>query len=114
MNSNGLPAVDPAKCTACGDCVDACPRDLFELVPLSQRLLVQCKTPLAGDLALGLCTVACDACGRCAADAAPGLIRMEDNLPVVNYSDGGPARPQAVRRCPTGAIRWVEGAQFKD
>jgi len=114
MNGNGLPCVDPAKCTSCGDCVDACPRDLFELVPLSQHLFVQCKTPLAGDLALGLCTTACDACGRCAADAAPGLIRMEDNLRVVDYTRGGPARPQAAQRCPTGAIRWLAGAQFKD
>lgn len=32
MNSNGLPAVAPDKCTACGDCVDTCPRDLFELL----------------------------------------------------------------------------------
>lgn len=114
MNRNGLPSADPDKCTACGDCVDVCPRDLFELVPLSQNLFVQCKSPLAGDLALGLCTVACDACGRCAADAAPGLIRLEDNLPVVDYTGGGPALPQAVHRCPTGAIRWLTGEQFKD
>ena len=114
INNNGLPAADPAKCTACGDCVDACPRDLFELVPLSQHLFVQCKSPLAGDLALGLCTVACDACGRCAADAAPGLIRLEDNLPLVDYSAGGPALPRAVHRCPTGAIRWLEGTQFEE
>jgi len=114
MNRNGLPAVDPAKCTACGGCVDVCPRDLFELVPLSRSLFVQCSTPLAGDLALGLCTVACDACGRCAADAAPGLVRMEENLPIVDYARGGPARQQVVQRCPTGAIRWIEGAQFED
>ena len=114
MNNNGLPAVTPERCTACGDCVTACPRDLFELVPWSQRLFVQCKSPLAGDLALGLCTVACDACGRCAADAAPGLIRMEDNLPLVDYSRGGPALPQAAQRCPTGAIKWLDGAQFKE
>lgn len=114
MNDNGLPVVDPAGCTACGDCVSACPRDLFELVPLNQHLVVQCKSPLAGDLALGLCSVACDACGRCAADAAPGLIRMHDNLPVVDYAGGGPALPRAVHRCPTGAIRWIEGTQFAE
>lgn len=114
MNANGLPLVSPDDCTACGDCVDACPRDLFELVPTSHHIFVQCKSPLAGDLAVGLCTVACDACGRCAADAAPGLIRMEDNLPVVDYSGGGPALPQAVHRCPTGAIQWVAGTQFQD
>ncbi len=113
-NFNGLPVVDPAKCTACGDCVDVCPRDLFELVPLTQHLFVQCKAPLAGDLAVALCITACDACERCVADAAPGLIRMEDNLPVVDYSAGGPARPEATYRCPTGAIQWLEGTQFAD
>lgn len=114
MNANGLPVVMLNKCTACGDCVAACPRDLFELVPLSQHLFVQCRAPLAGDMATSLCICACDACGRCVADAAPGLIRMEDNLPVVDYAGGGPARPEATFRCPTRSIVWLEGAQFAD
>jgi electron transport complex protein RnfB len=112
MNVNGLPQVDISRCTACGDCVDTCPRDLFEILPLSHKLLVQCRTPLAGAPARALCKTACDACGRCAADAAPGLIRMQDNLPRVDYGAGGPATPQATYRCPTGAIQWVEGGQF--
>ncbi len=98
MNSNGLPQVDTEKCRACPDCVAACPRDLFELVPLSQKLYVQCNTPLAGMAATQLCSVACDACGKCVADAAPGLISMQDNLPVIDYSAGGPARPEAIFR----------------
>ena len=32
------------------------------------------------------CEVACTACGRCAIDAAAGLIGMEDNLAVVDYT----------------------------
>jgi len=112
MARNGLPHVDPERCTACGDCVVACPRDLFRLVPLSHHLFVQCSSPLAGEMATSLCRVACDACGRCAADAAPGLIRMENNLPVVDYAGGGPALPDATFRCPTGAIQWLAGAQF--
>ncbi len=114
MNRNGLPVVNVDMCTSCGDCVDACPRDLFELVPLRQHLFVQCKAPLAGEMAVSLCIAACDACGRCVADAAPGLIRLQDNLPVVDYSAGGPARPEATFRCPTGAIQWLEGAQFAE
>ncbi len=114
MNANGLPTVDIDGCTACGDCVDACPRDLFEIVPLSQKIFVQCKTPLDGDAAIALCSVACDACGRCAADATPGLIEMRDNLPHIDIASGLPATPAAVSRCPTGAIQWIEGEQFRE
>lgn len=114
MNALRLPAVDAELCTACGDCVDACPRDLFEVLPITVNLLVQCKAPLAAEQARRVCKVACDACGRCAQDAASGLIQMVGNLPVVDYSAGGPAMPEATWRCPTGAIQWVEGNQFTD
>ena len=43
------------------------------VMPLSQRIIVQCKAPLAAD-----------------------------------------ALPESTSRCPTGAIRWVEGAQFAE
>ena len=114
MNANGLPQVDTGKCRACPDCVAACPRDLFELVPLDQHLYVQCNIPLAGDAATQLCSVACDACGKCVADAAPGLIHMEGNLPVIDYAAGGPAKPEATFRCATHSIVWLDREQFED
>jgi len=112
MNDELLPVVNVPACTACGDCVDACPRDLFDILPVSHKLIVQCAAPLEGDEARAVCTVTCDACGRCAQDAAPGLITMQNNLPVVDYSAGGPAAPAATHRCPTGAIQWVDEQQF--
>ncbi len=112
MNDEKLPVVDIDKCTACGDCVEICPRDLFDIMPLSHNLIVQCSAPLEGDDARAVCRVACDACSRCAQDAAPGLIQMENNLPVVDYTAGGPALPAATYRCPTGAIKWIEDGQF--
>ena len=112
MNALKLPEVDPDLCTACGDCVDACPRDLFELLPITHNLLVQCQAPLQGDDAHRICKVVCDACGRCAQDSAPGLVEMANNLPVIDYAKGGPAKPDATFRCPTGAIQWVTGRQF--
>ena len=114
MNRQRLPVVNVEKCTACGDCVEIRPRDLFEILPLSHNLIVQCSAPLEGEEARSICRVACDACGRCAQDAAPGLIQMKDNLPMVDYAAGGPAEPEATLRCPTGAIQWVEGEQFAE
>ena len=43
MNEHGLPEVDLEKCTACGDCVEVCPKDLFSIQPVSHRLWVSCK-----------------------------------------------------------------------
>jgi len=70
MSVTQLPLVDPARCTACGDCVDACPKDLFVLMPLEQNLIVQCKSEIEGEAAEVLCQVACNGCGKCALDAA--------------------------------------------
>jgi hypothetical protein len=52
--------------------------------------------------------VACIACGRCAADAAPGLITIQNNLAVVDYGRVRSASMDAVQRCPTGAIVWID------
>lgn len=112
MNDVGLPVVAPDACTACGDCVEACPKDLFTIMPLEQKLIVQCKSLIEGDEAEALCRVACTACGRCADDAQPGVIAMRHGLAVIDYAKNDLAGEEAIQRCPTGAIRWVEYAQF--
>lgn len=112
MNEFDLPVVDPELCTACNLCVEACPLDLFVLMPLEHKLIVQCRILLSGDAATDVCSVACDACGRCVVDAKPGLIEMRSGLAVIDYGKIELAEPAATARCPTGAIVWVEGWQF--
>ena len=112
MNRHGLPVVDLALCTACGDCVAACPKGLFEILPLDQHLLVQCRSQLAGDEVLASCRVGCTACNKCVIDAAPGLVTIERGHAVVHYEQNRLASPDAIRRCPTGAIVWLDGPQF--
>jgi Fe-S-cluster-containing hydrogenase component 2 len=110
MNEFSLPVVDVDKCTACGDCVEVCPKDLFSLQPVSHQLWVACKNLEAGDEILEECQVACTACGRCAMDAPGDLITMEHNLPVINCS-GNHRVKEPIQRCPTGAIVWLDDEQ---
>lgn len=112
MGPTGLPIVDVDKCTACGDCVDICPKGLFDMPPLSHKLIVQCKSELEGDEMLDLCKVACTACGKCVADAAQGLLTMKNNLPVMDPALLHLQSPDATARCPTNSIVWIEYAQF--
>ena len=111
MNADGLPVVNPDTCTACGDCVEICPKDLFVIMPIEQKLIVQCKSLLEGDPALERCSVACNGCSRCASDAAPGVIKIENGLARINYELSHLAGPEATKRCPTGAIVWLESEQ---
>lgn len=112
MNDFGIPVVDPLRCTACGDCVVACPKDLFTILPLDAQLLVQCRNLVEGDEVRALCSVACTACGKCVLDAPAGLISVQSGVAVIDYGRIDEANEAAIVRCPTGAIVWVDGAQF--
>jgi RnfABCDGE-type electron transport complex B subunit len=111
MNRVGLPVVDPEKCTACNDCVEICPKGLFSLQPVTHQLWVACRNLLHGDEAETDCEVACTACEKCAVDAPDGLIRIQNNLAVIDYSRNHLASPVAMERCPTGAIVWLKEEQ---
>ncbi len=107
MDDFSIPVVDTDKCTACGDCVEVCPKDLFSLEPVSHKLWVACKSLEAGDGVLEDCQVGCTACGKCAMDAPGDLIKMINNLPVINYSENHDTKVP-IERCPTGAIVWLD------
>jgi RnfABCDGE-type electron transport complex B subunit len=113
MDANGLPRVHADLCTACNDCVEICPRDLFSLQPISHRLWVACKNLEKGDTAEAVCAVACNGCGRCAMDAPEALIAINNNLAVIDYSRNKLASRIAIERCPTGAIVWMENGVQK-
>jgi Na+-translocating ferredoxin:NAD+ oxidoreductase RNF subunit RnfB len=108
LDSHGLPVVDQEKCTACNDCVTACPKALFSLQSVKNPLWVACRNRADGDLAEAACEVACTACGKCVADAAPGLVTVRDNLAEIDVSLVGEARREAIDRCATGAIVWYD------
>ncbi|KGE72716.1 RnfABCDGE type electron transport complex subunit B [Spirochaeta lutea] len=102
----GLPEVDEEKCTACGACVTACPRNLFELRPIgrrSRRVWVNCRNTEKGAVAKKHCSVACIGCGKCAKVCPVDAITIENNLAYID-PEKCIACGKCVPVCPTGAI----------
>jgi len=108
MSRLGLPIVNEETCTACGDCVDVCPKDLFELHGVSHQLFVACKNLEKGNEPEAECDVICTACERCVVDSPEGLIDIRNNLAIIDYSKNTLASKVAIERCPTGAIIWFD------
>ncbi|PLX09971.1 MAG: ferredoxin, partial [Marinilabiliales bacterium] len=63
-----LPVVSEEKCTACGACVTACPKDIIELRNVGKkerRIFVACVNEEKGAPAKKNCEVACIGCSKC-------------------------------------------------
>ena len=108
FNKFSLPIVDESLCTACGDCVSECPKNLFSLEPISNKLWIACSNQDNMDESEAHCEVACNACNRCVSDSPEGLISIKNNLASINYAKNGLASKVAIERCPTGAIVWKD------
>lgn len=103
MNENGIPVVDPQRCTACGICVKACPKDLFALMPLESDYYIKCNSKDVGAVAIKYCEVACIACGKCAKVCPVSAITINENLAVIDYAKCTNC-DKCFEVCPTKAI----------
>ena len=104
--TTGLPVVITDKCTSCGMCVDACPRDIIEMRPKHKRdlkIFVGCLNEEKGGIAKKACDVACIGCSKCLDVCPKGAIIMENNLAYINPAYCTLCR-KCVPVCPTHSI----------
>jgi Na+-translocating ferredoxin:NAD+ oxidoreductase RNF subunit RnfB len=105
LNENGIRIIDPDKCTGCGACVKACPRNLIELVPISKKVHILCTSHDKGADAKRKCgnKTACIGCGLCVKKCPVAAIQMQDDLAVIDY-EKCISCGQCALACPTKAI----------
>jgi electron transport complex protein RnfB len=98
------PVIDSDRCTACGKCVLACPRNLIELIPAEKRTVVACSSRDKGPLVRKVCDVGCVACGLCVKKCPERAIVITDNLARIRY-DLCRNAGECVVVCPTKCIQ---------
>ncbi len=107
-----LAYVDAEKCTACGMCVSACPRNVIVLQPADQAVAVLCNNTGKGKAVMDVCKVGCITCGKCVRTCEYGAITMgSDNLPILNHEKCVKCM-KCVEACPTGSIRGLMDAKM--
>ncbi|MFO7896397.1 MAG: RnfABCDGE type electron transport complex subunit B [Candidatus Cloacimonadales bacterium] len=105
VDENGMRVVDKDKCTGCGACAIACPRDLIDMVSIKKRVHVLCKSEDKGAVARKVCgnNTACIGCMLCVKKCKFDAIKVENNLATIDY-DKCVNCGMCADVCPTGAI----------
>ena len=111
IGDKGLPIIDYDKCVGCGNCVEACPQLLLELVDSTKKVFLQCNNREKGKPAMTNCKVSCISCGMCAKNCPKQAITMEDgangSIPVIDY-DKCVGCGLCVSKCPRHCLVKVQ------
>jgi len=103
--ATGLPRVLEDKCTACGTCAEACPKNIIEILPKGQYVHVLCRSRDIGKAVRQVCQVGCIACRRCekVCPVEGGAVHVNDNLAEVDMATCINCG-KCVRACPVNCI----------
>lgn len=107
MSEEGLPIIDPDKCTGCAKCETVCPKKVISMMPIGAHVRVNCNSHDKGAVAKKACSVSCIGCTLCVKECQYGAIKMENNLAVVDEKVCMEKcdNPTCLAKCPTKAIR---------
>jgi Na+-translocating ferredoxin:NAD+ oxidoreductase RNF subunit RnfB len=103
MSADSLPLINKEKCTACGKCVAACPKQVIELGLMSKAVVISCHSRDKGVDVKKKCQVGCIACGICVRTCPVDAIKIDNNLARIDHSKCITCG-LCVKKCPMNTI----------
>ncbi len=103
MSDDNLPVISKEKCTACGKCVAACPKQVIDIAPAAKAVVISCHSKDKGIDVKKKCQVGCIACGICVRTCPVDAIKIDNNLARIDHSKCITCG-LCAKKCPTSAI----------
>ncbi len=110
--TEGIAAVNPIRCAACGKCAKVCPNQLLSLQPKKLHIVIACSSKENGRLTQQACGHGCIACRLCMKNCPKGAITIDQFHAVIDYEkcDGCGL---CAKVCPTGAAHLISKSAKK-
>jgi Na+-translocating ferredoxin:NAD+ oxidoreductase RNF subunit RnfB len=111
IGDDGLPHIDPSRCTGCKACVAECPQMLLQVAPVDRTApLPRCsnRNPLKAQV-MKTCKVGCIKCELCVKNCPEKCITMDRGIPVIDTAKCTKCGT-CVTKCPTKVLQVRESA----
>ncbi|MDR1530738.1 MAG: RnfABCDGE type electron transport complex subunit B [Clostridiales bacterium] len=100
---DGVAVVDREKCTACGVCVQECPKGLIAMVPYDNYVRVACNSRDNGKAVRANCSVGCIGCRICERACGYDAVHVNEFVARIDYGKCELCG-DCAGKCPTKAI----------
>lgn len=101
---NGVAVIDENKCTACGMCINKCPKHIIKFIPKKNKVWVPCSNNEKGAITKQYCSVGCLGCKMCEKVCPVGAVKVTDNFASIDFSlciNCG----ECAQKCPKNVIK---------
>jgi RnfABCDGE-type electron transport complex B subunit len=103
---DSIAVVIAEKCSACGKCIPACPKNLIEIVPEKSTVRVLCNSRDKARAVKESCRAGCFGCSLCQRACKAGAISVADNIAHIDYEKCVMCL-ECIDKCPSKAIKLM-------
>lgn len=107
--------VDGQRCTACGKCVEACPRHIISLEPYrpKRHVSILCASKAAETVVTEVCANGCVGCSACVEACPKEAITVEEGLARIDYEKCDHCA-RCASNCPRHLIRAEKAVELPE